>query len=101
MDSIQVPRFHDDCSKYKDFLSKRIPPPLALKKRKGGNLGKNVDGGRGSRIFHLLGEKVLLYIDNYVTVYIVYPPEVRRGEYWRLGVFLLQYFPLIDIYIGE
>ena len=26
-----------------------------------------------------------------------YPPEVRRGEYWGFGVFLLQYFPLIKI----
>ena len=24
--------------------------------------------------------------------------EVRRGEYWRLGVFLLQYFPLVKIW---
>ena len=24
---------------------------------------------------------------------IYYPPEVRRGKYWGLGVFLLQYFP--------
>ena len=24
-------------------------------------------------------------------------PEVRRREYWRLGVFLLQYFPLVRI----
>ena len=27
-----------------------------------------------------------------------YPPEVRRGEYWWLGVFLLQYFPLVKIW---
>ena len=26
------------------------------------------------------------------------PPEVRRGEYRRLGVFLLQYFALVNIY---
>ena len=24
-----------------------------------------------------------------------YPPEVRRGEYWGLGAFLLPYFPLV------
>ena len=29
--------------------------------------------------------------------YIYYPPEVRRGEYWGWGVFLLQYFPLVKI----
>ena len=29
---------------------------------------------------------------------IYYPPEVRGGRYWRLGVFLLQYFPLFSIY---
>ena len=29
--------------------------------------------------------------------YIYYPPEVRRGEYLGLGVFLLQYFPLVKI----
>ena len=27
-----------------------------------------------------------------------YPPEVRRGEYSGLGVFLLQYFPLVNIW---
>ena len=26
-----------------------------------------------------------------------YPPEVRREEYWGLGVFLLQYFLLVKI----
>ena len=26
-------------------------------------------------------------------VNIYYPTEVRRGKYWGLGVFLLQYFP--------
>ena len=26
-----------------------------------------------------------------------YPPEVRRGKYWGLGVFLLQYLPLVKI----
>ena len=26
-----------------------------------------------------------------------YPPEVRRGKYQGLGVFLLQYFPLVKI----
>ena len=30
-------------------------------------------------------------------LFIYYPPEVRRGEYWRLGVFLLQYFPLVKM----
>ena len=28
---------------------------------------------------------------------IYYPSEVRRGKYWGLGVFLLQYFPLVSI----
>ena len=32
-----------------------------------------------------------------VWVGIYYPPEVRRGKYWGLGVFLLQYFPLVNI----
>ena len=32
------------------------------------------------------------------TLSIYYPPEVRRGEYWGLGVFLLQYSPLVSIY---
>ena len=31
----------------------------------------------------------------YVEKNIYYPPEVRRWEYWGLGVFLLQYFPLV------
>ena len=35
-----------------------------------------------------LGEITLIY----------YPPEVRRGEYWGLGVFLLQYFPLVKMW---
>ena len=25
------------------------------------------------------------------------PPEVRRGKYWGLGVFLLQYFSLVKL----
>ena len=28
---------------------------------------------------------------------IYYPSEVKRGEYWGLEVFLLQYFPLVKI----
>ena len=35
---------------------------------------------------------------SYTTIIIVYyPPEVRRGKYWGLGVFLLQCFPLVKI----
>ena len=34
---------------------------------------------------------------SYRIRYIYYPPEVRRGEYLGLGVFLLQYFPLVKI----
>ena len=29
--------------------------------------------------------------------FIYYPPEVRRGEYWVVGVFLMPYFPLVKI----
>ena len=36
-------------------------------------------------------EKVSI-IKNYLA------PEVRRGKYWGLGVFLLQYFPLVNIW---
>ena len=32
-----------------------------------------------------------------VSDFIYYPPEVRRGEYWGLGVFLMQYFPFVKI----
>ena len=28
---------------------------------------------------------------------VYYPPEVRKGKYWELGVFLLQYFPLAKL----
>ena len=34
---------------------------------------------------------------NVWVKFIYYPPEVRRGEYWGLEVFLLQYFPLVNI----
>ena len=30
-------------------------------------------------------------------IFIYYPPEVRRGKYCGLEVFLLQYFPLVKI----
>ena len=30
-----------------------------------------------------------------VSLHIYYPPEIRRGEYLGLGIFLLQYFPLV------
>ena len=34
------------------------------------------------------------YPSSYTRIHrYYYPPEVRRGEYWGLGVFLLQYFP--------
>ena len=40
------------------------------------------------------------YITEYmylvVHVCIYYPPEVRRGKYWGLEVFLLQYFPPVS-----
>ena len=51
-----------------------------------------------------------IYICIYIYVYIYinmickhnisypYPPEVRRGDYWGLGVFLLQYFPLVKMW---
>ena len=32
----------------------------------------------------------------FTTVLFYYQPEVRRGKYWGLGVFLLQYFPLVN-----
>ena len=35
------------------------------------------------------------YPENITLFY--YPPEVRRGEYWGLGAFLLQYFPPIKM----
>ena len=28
---------------------------------------------------------------------VYYPPEVRRGEYWGLGAFLLQYSPFVRL----
>ena len=36
-----------------------------------------------------------MHTHGYMCVY--YPPEVRRGEYWGLDIFLLQYFPLVKI----
>ena len=33
----------------------------------------------------------------FYSIYINYQQEVRRGEYWGLGVSLLQYFPLVNI----
>ena len=36
-----------------------------------------------------------LQVQNKGIIY--YPTEVRRGEYWELGVFLLQYSPLDKI----
>ena len=39
-----------------------------------------------------------LGIQVHNNVYIIYYPlEVRRGKYWGLGVFTLQYFPLVNI----
>ena len=34
---------------------------------------------------------------NASVLWYYYPPEVRRREYWRLGVFLLQYFPFVNM----
>ena len=38
---------------------------------------------------------ILSFIRGDVKIY--YPLEVRREEYWGLGVFLLQTFPLAKI----
>ena len=40
-------------------------------------------------------QHTLTLINSVLSVY--YPTEVRRGKYWGLGVFLLQYFPLVKI----
>ena len=37
----------------------------------------------------------ICYTTFIFTIY--YPLEVGKGEYWGLGVFLLQYFPLVEI----
>ena len=36
-------------------------------------------------------------ISYFILHIIYYQQEVRRGDYWGLGVFLLQYFPLVNI----
>ena len=36
-------------------------------------------------------------VNTSIRKYIYYQPEVRRGEYWGVGVYLLQYSPLVDI----
>ena len=33
-----------------------------------------------------------------MSSYVYYTPEVRRGKYWGLGVFPLQYFPIVKIW---
>ena len=38
---------------------------------------------------------IAVYLSGIKKFY--YPPEVRSGKYWGLGVFLLQYFPLVTI----
>ena len=35
---------------------------------------------------------------TYSGLPIYYSPEVRRGKYWGLGAFLLQYFPIVKIW---
>ena len=40
---------------------------------------------------------VIPYLYRISSSAIYYPPEVRREKYWGLGVFLLQYFPLVKI----
>ena len=42
----------------------------------------------------LIEEPRMSWIKGY---YIYYPPEVKRGKYWGLGVFLLQYFSLVKL----
>ena len=46
----------------------------------------------GRRGRHTNGNGVYFVVYHNTRVY--YTPEVRRGEYWGLGVFLLQYLPL-------
>ena len=44
---------------------------------------------------------VMIFCSSYQKCHrslnVYYSPEVRRGKYWRLGIFLLQYFPLVKI----
>ena len=37
-----------------------------------------------------------VHLIEYYLIY--YPPEVRRGKYSGMGVFLVQYFPLVNIW---
>ena len=58
---------------------------------------------------HLTGQYIsfnglLLYIlvpnnvnNAGISSFIYYPPEVRIGQYWGLGVFLLEYLPVVKI----
>ena len=43
------------------------------------------------------GPGVWSYLIRLSLPNLYYPTEVRRGEYWGLGVFLLHYFPLVNI----
>ena len=50
---------------------------------------------RSIRNRHYIGKK---HLKGENTKQNYCPPEVRRGEYWGLGIFLLQYFPLVNIW---
>ena len=55
-------------------------------------IGNDTDNvSASSRICFFFILSLIVYMVFYLLIY--YPPEVRRGEYWGLGVFLLQYFP--------
>ena len=45
--------------------------------------------------FRFISHTFTMNLAFFLRIY--YSPEVRRGKYWALGVFLLQYFPLVSI----
>ena len=47
----------------------------------------------------LISQSICIYFPTLILdlVGFYYPLEVSRGKYWGLGVFLLQYFPLVKI----
>ena len=62
---------------------------------------KSQTGKRGNKPQCFRQEKCRLsgsyYEGEGTKLFIYYPPEVRGRKYWGLGVFLLQYFPLVKI----
>ena len=74
-----------------------IRPSTSVCGRGGQRNGMAGGEGAGVNLPLQKGIPATVYCLGELFNYLFIPTEVRRGEYWGLGVLRLQYFPLVKI----